>query len=161
MADDKTIVTKKTAPKAAVDSKNPVIKKTVAKKAPTKAAAVKPAAKPAPGKAPAPPAKTATKKKAAPSATRTATATPVAKKTPAKKAPAKSGVARNAPESKSISLKLLANVSDEERMHMIHEAAYYRAEKRRFAPGHEAEDWVEAEREIDDLLANAKRISGR
>ncbi|QVL49677.1 MAG: DUF2934 domain-containing protein [Thiocapsa sp.] len=44
---------------------------------------------------------------------------------------------------------------------MIHEAAYYRAEKRRFAPGHEVEDWAEAEREIDELLANAKRISGR
>jgi hypothetical protein len=31
---------------------------------------------------------------------------------------------------------------------MIREAAYYRAEKRGFAPGHEFLDWLEAEREI-------------
>jgi len=30
----------------------------------------------------------------------------------------------------------------------IAEAAYYRAEKRGFAPGHEVEDWLEAEKEI-------------
>jgi hypothetical protein len=31
---------------------------------------------------------------------------------------------------------------------MIAEAAYFRAEKRGFAPGHDFRDWVEAEREI-------------
>ena len=31
---------------------------------------------------------------------------------------------------------------------MICEAAYYRAEKRGFTPGLEAEDWLEAEREV-------------
>ena len=35
-----------------------------------------------------------------------------------------------------------------ERRHMIAEAAYYRAEKREFAPGHELEDWLEAEAEL-------------
>jgi hypothetical protein len=30
----------------------------------------------------------------------------------------------------------------------IAEAAYYRAEKRGFTPGHEIEDWLEAEKEI-------------
>ncbi|HYE37672.1 DUF2934 domain-containing protein [Methylocaldum sp.] len=30
----------------------------------------------------------------------------------------------------------------------IAEAAYYRAERRGFAPGYEVEDWLEAEREI-------------
>jgi len=30
----------------------------------------------------------------------------------------------------------------------IAEAAYYRAEKRGFVPGHEIEDWLEAEKEI-------------
>jgi hypothetical protein len=30
-------------------------------------------------------------------------------------------------------------------------AAYYRAEKRGFAPGRELEDWLEAEAEIDQL----------
>ncbi|MBM0107432.1 DUF2934 domain-containing protein [Steroidobacter sp. S1-65] len=31
----------------------------------------------------------------------------------------------------------------------IAEAAYWRAERRGFAPGHELEDWLSAEREID------------
>jgi hypothetical protein len=31
---------------------------------------------------------------------------------------------------------------------MIREAAYYRAEKRGFAPGLEAEDWLQAEAEV-------------
>jgi hypothetical protein len=165
MADDKTIVTKKTAPKAAEDSKNSAIKKTVAKKTAPKAAAGQSAGlKAAPAKAAS--AKATPAKKIAPAPAKTPAATTGAKKTTARKAPVKSGAAapRSAPnalEGKLISLKSLANVSDEERLHMIHEAAYYRAEKRRFAPGHEVEDWAEAEREIDDLLANAKRISGR
>lgn len=36
---------------------------------------------------------------------------------------------------------------------MIAERAYYRAEKRGFAPGHELEDWIAAEREIAALKA--------
>jgi hypothetical protein len=32
----------------------------------------------------------------------------------------------------------------------IAEAAYWRAERRGFAPGHELDDWLEAERSIDD-----------
>jgi len=31
---------------------------------------------------------------------------------------------------------------------MIAELAYYKAESRGFAPGHEMEDWLEAEREL-------------
>jgi hypothetical protein len=31
---------------------------------------------------------------------------------------------------------------------MIAEAAYYRAQKRGFAPGHELQDWIEAEAEV-------------
>lgn len=42
-------------------------------------------------------------------------------------------------------------VSPEERYRMIAEAAYYRAEKRGFA-GDMAEDWREAEAEIDRVL---------
>lgn len=34
-------------------------------------------------------------------------------------------------------------------------AAYYRAERRGFAPGHEVEDWLEAEREVDQAAAAA------
>jgi hypothetical protein len=34
---------------------------------------------------------------------------------------------------------------------LIATAAYYRAEKRGFLPGHEQEDWLAVEREIDDV----------
>jgi len=43
--------------------------------------------------------------------------------------------------------------SAEERQRMIATAAYLRAERRGFAPGHETEDWLEAEAEIDRQLA--------
>ncbi len=32
----------------------------------------------------------------------------------------------------------------------IKQAAYFKAEHRGFAPGHELDDWLEAEKEIDD-----------
>jgi Protein of unknown function (DUF2934) len=38
------------------------------------------------------------------------------------------------------------------RQAMIAEAAYYRAEARSFDPGHELDDWLDAEREVDRLL---------
>jgi hypothetical protein len=41
---------------------------------------------------------------------------------------------------------------------MIAEAAYFRAEKRGFAPGLEADDWQEAE---DEVLARFRAASGR
>jgi len=45
---------------------------------------------------------------------------------------------------------------DEERCHQIAEAAYYKAEKRGFEPGHEMEDWLEAEAETEQqVLATA------
>jgi len=43
-------------------------------------------------------------------------------------------------------------VSPEERNRMIAEAAYYRAEKHSFTSGDMAEDWCEAEAEIDRIL---------
>jgi hypothetical protein len=46
----------------------------------------------------------------------------------------------------------LVEVSNEERHHLIATAAYYRAEQRRFDPGHEIEDWLNAESEIEQQL---------
>jgi hypothetical protein len=43
-------------------------------------------------------------------------------------------------------------VSEDVRRGMIAEGAYLRAERRGFAPGHEAEDWLAAEAEVDALL---------
>ena len=45
-----------------------------------------------------------------------------------------------------------AFLEPEKRCAMIAEAAYYLAECRGFASGHEQEDWLAAEAEIDDLL---------
>jgi len=39
----------------------------------------------------------------------------------------------------------------------IAEAAYFRAERRGFAPGHELEDWLAAETEINERLVSEGR----
>jgi len=43
-----------------------------------------------------------------------------------------------------------------ERRDLIAKAAYYRAERRGFQAGHELEDWLAAELEIDQWRANAR-----
>ena len=50
-----------------------------------------------------------------------------------------------------------ARKSQEERREMIAKAAYLRAERRNFRPGHELEDWLAAEAEVDGQLAEARR----
>jgi hypothetical protein len=50
----------------------------------------------------------------------------------------------------------------EERRHsMVAEAAYFRAQRRHFDPGHELEDWLAAEAEIDRLLSGNARAPRR
>ena len=44
-------------------------------------------------------------------------------------------------------------MNPDDRQKRIEEAAYYRAERRGFAPNGELEDWLEAEREFDSLLS--------
>jgi hypothetical protein len=46
-------------------------------------------------------------------------------------------------------------VGPEQRAALIAEAAFFRAEKRGFAPGHEVEDWLAAESEVDADLMHA------
>ena len=43
-------------------------------------------------------------------------------------------------------------VTPEARYKLIAQSAYLRAERRGFAPGHETEDWLAAEAEVDALL---------
>lgn len=43
----------------------------------------------------------------------------------------------------------------QEREKVIAQAAYFRAEKRGFAPGYELQDWTEAEAEVLRLIGNA------
>jgi Protein of unknown function (DUF2934) len=49
----------------------------------------------------------------------------------------------------------------QERQAMIARAAYFRAEKRGFKNGHELEDWLAAEAEVDQQLADARRRTDR
>jgi hypothetical protein len=51
-------------------------------------------------------------------------------------------------------------VSDSERRAMIERAAYLRAELRNFATGHEIEDWLTAEAEVDRGLSHARKLAG-
>jgi hypothetical protein len=48
-------------------------------------------------------------------------------------------------------------VLSRDRGRWIAESAYYRAEKRGFAPGFALEDWLVAEAEVDYLIARARR----
>jgi DUF2934 family protein len=40
----------------------------------------------------------------------------------------------------------------------IAEAAYFRAERRGFAPGHETDDWLAAEAEVAERLRTARNV---
>jgi hypothetical protein len=44
----------------------------------------------------------------------------------------------------------------QERQALIAKAAYFRAERRGFRAGHELEDWLAAEAEVDQQLAEAR-----
>jgi hypothetical protein len=44
----------------------------------------------------------------------------------------------------------------EDRQSLIAKAAYFRAERRHFQPGHEMEDWLAAEAEVDRRLDPAR-----
>jgi hypothetical protein len=44
----------------------------------------------------------------------------------------------------------------EHRQNLVAKAAYFRAERRQFQPGHELEDWLAAEAEVDRRLARAR-----
>lgn len=50
--------------------------------------------------------------------------------------------------------------SESERRRMIEKAAYRRAQDRHFAAGHELEDWLAAEAEVNSQLAYAQRLAG-
>lgn len=59
------------------------------------------------------------------------------------------------PRRSSRSTGLTPAFSDSERIQRISIAAYFRAEKRGFAPGGELEDWISAEAEINQIVRNA------
>jgi hypothetical protein len=55
-----------------------------------------------------------------------------------------------------MSTNLRAEISPDEIKRLIAEAAYYRAQERGFEPGHELDDWVEAESEVLGRLNDAR-----
>jgi len=55
---------------------------------------------------------------------------------------------------------VVVTVSETERRKMIADAAYFRAQSRDFESGHEVEDWLEAEAEVDRKLADDRIRSG-
>jgi hypothetical protein len=152
MAEDRKVVTKKTP------SKKAVTKKTLAKA-------------PEPPRSPASIGSSGTTTKRSPVAKKAAAKKAVTKKAPAA---AKKVVAKKAPAPTPASKKVtpstvpgaaqgpvtrepVSPVSDEERHRMIEEAAYYRAEKRGFEPGHNEEDWAAATEEVDAMLREGRR----
>jgi hypothetical protein len=67
---------------------------------------------------------------------------------PERQAPAKATKTRTTEPQASFGAHARAEVSADEVRKLIAEAAYYRAKKRGFTPGHEVEDWVQAEAEV-------------
>lgn len=63
---------------------------------------------------------------------------------------------RSKPRSKKakvINELTINTLEPEERQQMIAEAAYYIAEQRGFVPGQHEQDWLEAERQVDETLS--------
>lgn len=87
-----------------------------------------------------------------------AAAKPAAKAAPKKAAPVKKAAAPKAATARKPAAKAgnggasKVRVTPEQRYRMIAEAAYYQAEKRGFVGGDCAQDWLDAEAEIDSLL---------
>ena len=84
--------------------------------------------------------------------------TPVRKKAAKTEAPAgTAGDAANKPAKKPARSKLkAAALQADERRHLIEVAAYYLAERREFPGSTSHDDWLQAEREIDAMIAAGK-----
>ena len=79
---------------------------------------------------------------------------------PREKNPTTETVKKRAPRKTAIAQAVESAVpapftGPEQRAALIAEAAYFLAEKRGFAPGHESEDWLAAETEVDARLLRA------
>ena len=81
---------------------------------------------------------------------------PVAKAGAVSKTSAKPATKAAAGKPGAARAKKPAAVPSEKRKHYVEMAAYYIAERRGFAPGNLLDDWVQAEAEIDRLLAEGR-----
>ena len=111
---------------------------------------------PVPKTAPAAKKKVSVKK--APAPVKKAAAKPAAAKkaAPARKktAPRKPPVATKRASARNVSPEA---VSPEQRYRMIATMAYFRAEQRGFEPGWETHDWLESEKEVDEMLQRRQK----
>jgi hypothetical protein len=85
---------------------------------------------------------------------RTAKALRAKKRPPATSSTDASG--EQAAQPNSVLNHTIAFIEPERRQALIAESAYYRAQRRDFAPGHELEDWCAAESEIDGMLSQGE-----
>lgn len=85
-------------------------------------------------------------------ATPTRTAKSAGSKTPGSRpAQARKSSARTAPDAPSLDSaggQTDAPLTPEQVYRLIQETAYFKAKARNFAPGHEVQDWIEAEAEV-------------
>lgn len=65
-------------------------------------------------------------------------------------------VSKPAPKRATRKKTTAASIGAEERHHLIEVAAYYIAERRSFMGGSDYEDWVQAEKEVDQMIASGK-----
>lgn len=105
-------------------------------------------------------AKTASAKQSAPAqgVAKARTVATAAKPKPASKVGTPKAAAPKAASAKPgrAGLKKPAGVPPEQRRNYVEMAAYYIAERRGFALGNPLEDWIQAEAEIDRLLAEGR-----
>ena len=85
---------------------------------------------------------------------------------PREKSPSTQTPRKRAPRKKAAAASPVATtfgqfVGPEQRAALIAEAAFFRAEKRGFATGHEVEDWLAAESEVDAKLMHAVESGSR
>ncbi len=117
-------------------------------KTPAKSTPAKPPAKKADA--------TVSKAKPAPKTKVAAKPAPVAKPKPAPKTVAKAAPKGAVAKPARPRAKKPDGIPAEQRRNYIEMAAYYIAERRGFAPGNPLEDWIQAEAEIDRLLAEGR-----
>ena len=77
---------------------------------------------------------------------------PAAKKSPRAAAPAQAAVQQSDAH---------VRLNGEEMHRLIQEAAYFKAKARNFAPGHEVQDWIEAESEVRLRFESGAQRQGR
>ena len=78
-----------------------------------------------------------------------------------KRAPRKTAASAARVKESKASPEFTSFVGPEQRLALIAEAAYFRAERRGFAPGHDAADWLAAESEVDARLLHGAKSTPR